>query len=91
MRNYFEKLSRKNLLKFIIISIIAVVIFNINSIITKANATISFPIGTWQGIVDGKHGEGGLFYRLKFKSNGNVLVIKQFGNEKIKGRKDVGK
>ena len=62
-------------------------IFNTSSIITKANTDIKFPTGTWQGIVDGKHGEGGLFYRLKFKSNGNVLVIKQFGDGEIKEEK----
>ncbi|WP_291648555.1 DUF5692 family protein [Clostridium sp.] len=87
MRNYFEKLLRGKLLKFISIGIIAIVIFNINSIITKANTTINFKAGTWQGIVDGKHGEGGLFYRLKFNANGNVLVIKQFGDGEIKEEK----
>ncbi|MDB1942478.1 MULTISPECIES: DUF5692 family protein [Clostridium] len=87
MRIYFEKLSRDKLLKFIITIITSVVIFNTSSIITKANTDIKFPTGTWQGIVDGKHGEGGLFYRLKFKSNGNVLVIKQFGDGEIKEEK----
>ena len=87
MRIYFEKLSRDKLLRFIITIITSVVIFNTSSIITKANTDIKFPPGTWQGIVDGKHGEGGLFYRLKFKSNGNVLVIKQFGDGEIKEEK----
>lgn len=87
MRIYFEKLSRDKLLRFIITIITSVVIFNTSSIITKANTDIKFPTGTWQGIVDGKHGEGGLFYRLKFKSNGNVLVIKQFGDGEIKEEK----
>jgi hypothetical protein len=34
---------------------------------------------TWQGIVDGKKGEGSIFYRFTFHDNGTVTVIKQYG------------
>ena len=36
-------------------------------------------LGTWQGIVDGKQGEGSFFYRLNFHDDGTVTVIKQYG------------
>lgn len=42
------------------------------------NAT-EFKAGTWQGIIDGKPGEGALFYRLYLNENGTAKVIKQFG------------
>ena len=36
-------------------------------------------LGTFQGIVDGKKGEGSFFYRFNFHENGTVTVIKQYG------------
>jgi hypothetical protein len=36
-------------------------------------------LGTFQGIVDGKQGEGSLFYRFSFHEDGTVTVIKQYG------------
>lgn len=36
-------------------------------------------LGTWQGIVDGKKGEGSFFYRFNFQDNGTVTVMKQYG------------
>jgi hypothetical protein len=36
-------------------------------------------LGTFQGIVDGKKGEGSLFYRFNFHDDGTVTVIKQYG------------
>ncbi|MBZ9685931.1 DUF5692 family protein [Clostridium estertheticum] len=36
-------------------------------------------LGTWQGIVDGKQGEGSFFYRFNFREDGTVTVIKQNG------------
>lgn len=36
-------------------------------------------LGTFQGIVDGKKGEGSFFYRFNFHDDGTVTVIKQYG------------
>lgn len=36
-------------------------------------------LGTWQGIIDGKQGEGSFFYRFSFREDGTVTVIKQYG------------
>ena len=38
-------------------------------------------IGSWQSIVDGKPGEGALFYRLNFKNNGKLEITKQCGGK----------
>lgn len=88
MRNYLKELSKKKLLKFIKIIIITIFVFNVSNMSPKANIYTNFEVGTWQGIVDGKHGEGGIFYRLDFESNGNVLVIKQFGDGEIREEKN---
>ncbi len=40
-----------------------------------------FKAGTWQSIVDGKSGEGAFFYRLNFKEDGSLEVIKQYGGK----------
>lgn len=87
MRNYLKRFSKFNLFQFIIISMITLLVFNISIINVKASTHSNYPVGTWQGIVDGKHGEGGLFYRLDFKLNGNVLVTKQFGDGEIREEK----
>lgn len=36
-------------------------------------------LGTWQGIVDGKQGQGSFFYRFNFHEDGTVTVTKQYG------------
>jgi len=41
----------------------------------------SFKGGAWQTIVDGKPGEGALFYRFKFDENGSVKITKQCGGQ----------
>ena len=38
-----------------------------------------FKTATYQTIVDGREGEGALFYRLLFRDDGSVKVIKQMG------------
>jgi hypothetical protein len=43
--------------------------------------TVPLETGNWQGIIDGKPGEGALFYRFVFNTDGTVLVKKQFGGE----------
>lgn len=40
-------------------------------------------IGKWQSIVDGTKGESSIFYRLEFKENGHITIIKQSGNENL--------
>lgn len=38
-----------------------------------------FKVGSWQTIVDGKSGEGALFYRFNFHEDGRVKITKQCG------------
>ncbi len=57
----------------------------------EPSISIAFPsdnldvsqMGIWQGIVDGKAGEGSLFYRLEFEDNGGVSVSKQYGGHNL--------
>jgi len=44
-------------------------------------------LGTFQGIVDGKKGEGSFFYRFNFHDDGTVTVIKQYGGHDEKENK----
>ncbi|MCB2291633.1 DUF5692 family protein [Clostridium sp. CS001] len=45
----------------------------------NSDSTNNKVLGTWQGIVDGKKGEGSFFYRFNFHDDGTVAVIKQYG------------
>lgn len=38
---------------------------------------------TWHGIIDGKSGEGSLFFRLIFKENGIINIEKQYGGNNV--------
>jgi hypothetical protein len=48
-------------------------------VINNNSKPYEFKSGTWQGIIDGKPGEGAIFYRFEFKEHGSVLVTKQYG------------
>ncbi|MEA3317224.1 MAG: DUF5692 family protein [Bacteroidota bacterium] len=67
------------------ISIVLVIIISTNNTINaqttleKETSTIKFEKGIWQTIVDGKSGEGALFYRFDFKKDRTVQITKQFG------------
>jgi hypothetical protein len=49
---------------------------------TTANNT-PIETGMWQGIMDGKPGEGAIFFRLDFLDNGVIEITKQFGGNNI--------
>jgi len=61
---------------------LGLLVFSITSAINvqaKTNSTCQFKGGIWQGIIDGKPGEGAFFYRLDLNQNGTAKITKQFG------------
>ena len=73
--------------------IISICLFMITGASVSAKPSIDFTannhptLGTFQGIVDGKKGEGSFFYRFNFHDDGTVTVIKQYGGHDEKENK----
>jgi len=72
----------KAIFKTFIISICLLMIMGV-SVTAKPSSEFTAnnhpKLGTFQGIVDGKKGEGSFFYRFDFHDDGMVTVIKQYG------------
>lgn len=43
----------------------------------------AFELGMWQGVMDGKPGEGAIFYRLDFQEEGVIEITKQSGGNNV--------
>ncbi len=72
----------KNVFKIFVLSMCLLMIMGISVSAKSSNVFTddNHPkLGTWQGIVDGKRGEGSFFYRFNFHEDGTVTVIKQYG------------
>lgn len=52
--------------------------------LTTQTALGATDLGVWHGILDGAPGEGSLFYRLEFNSDGTVAVLKQFAGNNVR-------
>lgn len=67
---------------------IFVSLFMFQPLLCEAAPVNSSLNGTWQGIVDGTTGEGAFFYRMEFKSNGTLSLLKQYGGHNITEEKN---
>jgi hypothetical protein len=54
-------------------------VFSVNSLFAETSDVPDFNPGIYQTIVDGKDGEGGLFFRFDFDKDGTVTINKQMG------------
>ncbi|SFA98602.1 DUF5692 family protein [Clostridium frigidicarnis] len=86
--SFIKKVLSSNITKLLfgIFFFIALVLVG-NTTYAKTNNGGEDIVGTWQGIVDGNRGEGGLIYRLEFNPKGTVTIIKQFGKGQITEKK----
>lgn len=76
----------KNLLLVGVIVICSLVLMNpmLSWALPKSDNPASSIPGVWQSIIDGASGEGAFFYRMDFKEDGNVTILKQYGGNNVK-------
>ncbi|WP_073337552.1 DUF5692 family protein [Clostridium grantii] len=79
MESFKENVFSRNITKFILILLVAILSMCSLSFVAKADDnSIS---GTWQTLIDGKESsDGGLFFRFEFNENGTVDLTEESGD-----------